>query len=146
MTEEPFHAFSFDGVLGLGLDSLALAPEFSFFGMMAKQVALEHRSFGVFLADTDAEVSEISFGGSSEDKVASPMTWAPVALPDLGYWQVEIKAIRIGDRTLDYCADGQCRAVVDTGTSLLAVPEDFAEGLQEVCVIPPLRGCEPEPP
>ncbi|CAE7865696.1 unnamed protein product, partial [Symbiodinium necroappetens] len=113
------------------LDSLALAPQFSFFGMMAKQVALEHPSFGVFLADTDAEVSEISFGGSSEDKVASPMTWAPVALPDLGYWQVEIKAIRIGDRTLDYCADGQCRAVVDTGTSLLAVPEDFADGLQE---------------
>jgi len=131
MTEEPFHAFSFDGVLGLGLDSLALAPQFSFFGMMAKQVSLEHPSFGVFLADTDAEVSEISFGGSSEDKVASPLTWAPVALPDLGYWQVEIKAIRIGDRTLDYCADGQCRAVVDTGTSLLAVPEDFADGLQE---------------
>eukprot|EP00439_Symbiodinium_sp_Y106_P085760 s341_g29.t2 len=113
------------------LDSLALAPQFSFFGMMAKQVSLEHPSFGVFLADTDAEVSEISFGGSSEDKVASPLTWAPVALPDLGYWQVEIKAIRIGDRTLDYCADGQCRAVVDTGTSLLAVPEDFADGLQE---------------
>mmetsp|Transcript_15412 Transcript_15412/g.36358 ORF Transcript_15412/g.36358 Transcript_15412/m.36358 type:complete len:467 (+) Transcript_15412:79-1479(+) len=131
MTEEPFHAFAFDGVLGLGLDNLALAPEFSFFGMMAKQVALEHQSFGVFLADSDEEVSEISFGGFSPDQLTSPLSWAPVASPELGYWQVQMKSVRIGNRTLDYCNDGQCRAVVDTGTSLLAVPEDFADQLQQ---------------
>jgi len=131
MTEEPFHAFAFDGVLGLGLDSLALAPEFSFFGMMAKQVALEESNFGVFLADSDDEISEISFGGISHDKITSALTWAKVASPELGYWQVQVTSIRIGNRTLDYCNDGQCRAVVDTGTSLLAVPEDFAEQLQQ---------------
>mmetsp|Transcript_11218 Transcript_11218/g.35603 ORF Transcript_11218/g.35603 Transcript_11218/m.35603 type:complete len:262 (-) Transcript_11218:16-801(-) len=53
MTHEPFHAFAFDGVLGLGLDGLALAPEFSFFGMMTAQRRLLQPSFGVFLADTD---------------------------------------------------------------------------------------------
>lgn len=131
MTEEPFHAFAFDGVLGLGLDNLALAPEFSFFGMMAKQVALEESSFGVFLADSDDEISEISFGGISSDKITSALTWAKVASPELGYWQVRVSNIRIGNRTLDYCDDGQCRAVVDTGTSLLAVPEDFADQLQQ---------------
>ncbi|CAJ1414127.1 unnamed protein product [Effrenium voratum] len=113
------------------LDNLALAPEFSFFGMMAKQVALEHQSFGVFLADSDEEVSEISFGGFSPDQLTSPLSWAPVASPELGYWQVQMKSVRIGNRTLDYCNDGQCRAVVDTGTSLLAVPEDFADQLQQ---------------
>lgn len=131
MTEEPFHAFAFDGVLRLGLDNLALAPEFSFFGMMAKQVALEEPSFGVFLADSDDEISEISFGGISPDKITSALTWAKVASPELGYWQVQVTRIRIGNRTLDYCDDGECRAVVDTGTSLLAVPEDFAEQLQQ---------------
>eukprot|EP00434_Breviolum_minutum_P027214 symbB.v1.2.024068.t2/scaffold2253.1/size89778/1 len=113
------------------LDSLALAPEFSFFGMMAKQVALEESNFGVFLADSDDEISEISFGGISHDKITSALTWAKVASPELGYWQVQVTSIRIGNRTLDYCNDGQCRAVVDTGTSLLAVPEDFAEQLQQ---------------
>jgi hypothetical protein len=34
MSHEPFHSFAFDGILGLSLDSLALAPEFSVFGMM----------------------------------------------------------------------------------------------------------------
>lgn len=130
MTHEPFHAFTFDGVLGLGLDSLALAPEFSLFGMMVAQKQLAYPSFGVFLADSDDEISEISFGGHSPGKVDS-LTWAPVASPDLGYWQVQIKALRIGNRTLDYCNDGQCRAVVDTGTSLLAVPHDFSDELQQ---------------
>lgn len=131
MTHEPFHAFAFDGVLGLGLDSLALAPEFSFFGMMAAQKLLEQPSFGVFLAESDDEVSEISFGGHSPEHLKSGLSWAPVAMPELGYWQVQIKSLRIGNRTLDFCDDGQCRAVVDTGTSLLAVPKLFADELQD---------------
>eukprot|EP00408_Alexandrium_pacificum_P029519 CAMPEP_0171291940 /NCGR_PEP_ID=MMETSP0790-20130122/71906_1 /TAXON_ID=2925 /ORGANISM="Alexandrium catenella, Strain OF101" /LENGTH=564 /DNA_ID=CAMNT_0011761669 /DNA_START=111 /DNA_END=1803 /DNA_ORIENTATION=+ len=131
MTHEPFHAFAFDGVSGLGLDGLALAPEFSFFGMMSAQRRLLQPSFGVFLADSDEESSEISFGGHSPDMVRGSLRYAPVAFPELGYWQVAITKLRIGNRTMDFCDDGQCRAVVDTGTSLLAVPKDFADILQD---------------
>mmetsp|Transcript_27207 Transcript_27207/g.78196 ORF Transcript_27207/g.78196 Transcript_27207/m.78196 type:complete len:532 (-) Transcript_27207:98-1693(-) len=130
MSHEPFHAFSFDGVLGLGLDSLAIAPEFSFFHVMTSQTQLDQPSFGVFLADSDDEVSEISFGGVSADKVKGDLTWAPVALPEHGHWQVQITRMRIGDTILDFCEDGQCRAVVDTGTSLLVVPSGIADELQ----------------
>lgn len=129
MSHEPFHAFAFDGVLGLGMESLALAPEFSFFGVMSAQKRLQDLSFGVFLADTDEEVSEISFGGHSPERVVGELSWAPVVLPEHGHWQVHIKRIRIGDRIVDFCEDGGCKAVVDTGTSLLAVPVDFSEEL-----------------
>jgi len=131
MTHEPFHAFAFDGVLGLGLDSLTLAPEFSFFGVMAQQKQLEHPSFGVFLAENDDETSQILFGGHSPDLVQSDLSWTPVASPELGYWQVKITRLRIGNRVLDFCNDGQCRAVVDTGTSLLAVPKGLMADLQQ---------------
>jgi len=131
MTHEPFHAFSFDGVLGLGLDSLTLAPEFSFFGVMTQQKTLDQPSFGVFLAENDDEVSEISFGGHTPDLVQSDLSWTRVANPELGYWQVQITKLRIGDRELDFCNDGQCRAVVDTGTSLLAVPKGLIGELQQ---------------
>jgi hypothetical protein len=131
MSEEPFSSFSFDGVLGLGLDALALAPEFSFFGMMARSGGLQHETFGVFLAESDDDFSEISFGGHNPDRVkTADLNWAPVALPDLGYWMVRILAIRVGGRRLDFCDDGECRAVVDTGTSLLAVPGGFTEELK----------------
>lgn len=131
MTHEPFHAFAFDGVLGLGLDSLTLAPEFSFFGVMTQQKQLEQPSFGVFLAENDDETSEISFGGHSPELVQSDLSWAPVASPELGYWQLKITKLRIGNRVLDFCNDGQCRAVVDTGTSLLAVPKDLMGDLRQ---------------
>merc|ERR1719160_1151751 len=35
MTPDPFGYFAFDGVMGLGMNALRLAPEFSFFGEMA---------------------------------------------------------------------------------------------------------------
>lgn len=130
MTQEPFQSFAFDGVMGLGLQGLALAPEFSFFGRMAAEGRIGEPRFGVFLADSDEEESEISFGGISPEHLQGELKWAPVALPDLGYWQVRIKAIRVGDQYIDYCGgDGDCRAVVDTGTSLLAVPSTLVEEL-----------------
>lgn len=125
MTDEPFYAFAFDGVLGLGLESLALAPEFSFFGMLTSQKRLEQPSFAVFLADSEDEISEISFGGHSPQRVAGPLTWVPVASPELGHWQVQIRRVRLGNQTLDYCEDGGCRAVLDTGTSLVGLPSSI---------------------
>lgn len=130
MTEEPFHAFAFDGVLGLGLEGLALAPEFSLFGVLSQQLPVS--VFAVFLAEGDHEQSEISFGGHDSERAASEITWAPVVEPALGYWQVQIKAIRVGGKELDFCKDGQCRAVVDTGTSLLAMPTAVAEELEKI--------------
>ena len=87
MTPEPFNTFAFDGVLGLGLDSLSVDPEFSFFGQMAKLNKLQNAVFGYFLSRSDAVASEISFGGHDERRVASALEWAPVHKPELGFWQ-----------------------------------------------------------
>jgi len=129
MSEEPFASFSFDGVLGLSLASLALTPEFSVFGMLADRGHLSHPSFGVFLGQDDDEVSEISFGGHNPEKLMEELAWAPVFDPEQGHWLVQITSVRLGDRTLDFCSDGQCRAVVDSGTSVLAVPAAVADDL-----------------
>jgi len=134
MTHDPFHSFSFDGVLGLGLDALTLAPEFSFFGQMVAQGRVAKSTFGVFLGDGEDEQSEICFGGYLPERLHPAnkvISWSPVAKPEMGHWQVQINSIRVGNRTLSFCDDGQCRAVVDTGTSLLAVPQDFAADLQD---------------
>jgi hypothetical protein len=122
MTDDPFVHFEFDGVMGLGLDALRLGPEFSFFGEMVKQSKGMQSQFSVFLARHDEEESFISFGGYDKERTISDMNWAPVAKPELGYWQVAITELRIGDTVLEECADGTCRAILDTGTSLLGVP------------------------
>eukprot|EP00438_Fugacium_kawagutii_P014717 Skav235877 [mRNA] locus=scaffold1192:57561:71970:- [translate_table: standard] len=102
MSDQPFSLFHFDGILGLGLEALSLGPGFSFF----EQMALPVQRFSVFLARTDQGQSSISFGGHDESKAASGFSWVPVAKPELGYWQVQIHQVRIGDDVLDECVDG----------------------------------------
>jgi len=123
MTPQPFRSFNFDGIFGLALDSLALSPEFSFFNSISKSKSGAMAQFGVFLTDGEGEQrSEIALGGHNAQRTLTPLQWAPVAMPKLGYWQVNVKEVRIGGKALEMCKDGTCRGIVDTGTSHLGVP------------------------
>jgi len=132
MTPDPFGLFAFDGVLGLGLNSLALNPHFSFLAQMAEQNPRVQPRFSVFLARNDGGESTISFGGYDDGRASSELRWAPVAMEELGYWQVQVKSVRIGDAVLEDCADGSCRAILDTGTSLLGVPRQAARAMHRL--------------
>jgi len=124
MSSEPFRSFAFDGIFGLGLDGLTLTHDFGFFSRLMKGGHAPEPRFAVFLSDEgDLEESEIALGGHNAARINEPLKWSPVAMPDLGYWQVSIKAVWVGDQRLDICAEeDSCRGVVDTGTSLLGVP------------------------
>jgi hypothetical protein len=136
MSEDPFKSFQFDGVLGLGLDGLSQAPQFNFLDVMAKRLNSKQGSapqtFSVFLADNDGETSEISFGGWKQEHLQNNLAWNPVLEPEVGHWMLQIKELRVGGEKLKFCDDGQCRAVVDTGTSLLAVPTGVFPELYEL--------------
>ncbi|CAJ1352513.1 unnamed protein product [Effrenium voratum] len=122
MTQEPFMTFEFDGVLGLGLASLAVDPEFSFFGQMSKMNGLTEQTFGYFLSRSDKVPSEISFGGHDKRRLATPLEWVPVHKPELGYWQLKLLGVVVAGERLPICEEGGCVAIADTGTSLLGAP------------------------
>lgn len=124
MTDQPFSAFEFDGVLGLGLQALAVNPSYSFLNQIASSM---HRHevphiFGVFISDHDSVASEISFGGYDETRMTSSLQWTPVNRPELGYWQVRIKSVSVDGAQLPFCDDGTCIAILDSGTSSIGVP------------------------
>lgn len=125
MTDQPFSAFEFDGVMGLGLQSLAVNPSYSFLD----RIALHHidvpHIFGVFISDQDAVASEISFGGYDETRTMSSLQWTPVNRPELGYWQVRIKSVSVNDAPFPFCDDGTCVAILDSGTSSIGVPKSL---------------------
>lgn len=137
MSEQPFKSFHFDGVLGLGLDGLSQTPEFNFLRVISTELLRKGSSaapqtFAVFLADSDKETSEISFGGWKSEHLDGELGWNSVPDPKLGHWLVHITALRIGDEVLSFCEDGSCQAAVDTGTSLLAVPTAIFPELYEL--------------
>jgi hypothetical protein len=126
MSPQPFKSFSFDGIVGLGLSSLAIADSFSLFNTFIKANSLQQPHFGVFLTEGEAgEDSEIAFGGHNSERLLEPLQWVSVNRPEFGHWEVHIKAIRIDGKTLEMCEDGTCRGVVDSGTSHLGVPAPY---------------------
>lgn len=134
MSAEPFDTFQFDGILGLGLSGLSQGTEFNFLDVVGSQLrdwggAMPH-TFGIFLDEGADGHSEIALGGWSSDRIEGDLIWNDVEHPELGHWLVPIKQIRVDDQVLPFCekAAGGCRGVVDSGTSLLAVPpEAFPE-------------------
>lgn len=134
MSTTPFKNFGFDGIFGLGLQVLALSPEFSIFNMLTKGDKLGQPHFGVFLTDGEhpEETSEIAFGGHNAARLQQPLSWTPVAQPELGYWLVDIIAFRIDGVEMDFCKDGSCRGVMDTGTSHLGVPAPHDKAVAEL--------------
>lgn len=124
MSEEPFYSFGFDGIIGLGLSSLALTPDFSFFSRLSAglpSTALPH--FGVYIAKAEDELSEISFGGSDPARMASPTFWSKVVNEQMGHWQIGIKRVTINGEPWEKCEAGDCLAIVDTGCTALGVPK-----------------------
>ncbi|CAE7674916.1 PGA [Symbiodinium pilosum] len=125
----PFATFSFDGVLGLALDSMAQSNEFSVMSRLHGAGVLKQPLFSVFLSDSDEEKSEITFGAIKEEHMASELYWVNV-VGDAGYWQVEIQDIYLGEHPQKLCQG--CRVAVDTGTSELAGPSDIIAKLEQL--------------
>jgi len=137
MTPEPFGLFDFDGVLGLGLTALTLNAGFSFFGQLAEQRPAMRPVFAVFLARSEDEGGNwITFGGHDPERAESQVQWTSVAKEHFGYWQVQIRSVRVGGATVEECEDGTCRAILDTGTSLLGVPRMAARNIHKMLIRP----------
>mmetsp|Transcript_70430 Transcript_70430/g.150854 ORF Transcript_70430/g.150854 Transcript_70430/m.150854 type:complete len:511 (-) Transcript_70430:75-1607(-) len=136
MSEKPFDLFAFDGILGLGLRPLALTEDLSFLTLMSKSDVLGSSRFGLFLAEGEEE-SEIAFGEYNQARLLEPLAWVPLKKPELGYWQIEILAIRIDGRALDACSSSSpCNGILDSGTSHLGVPAAHESDLSDMLTKP----------
>lgn len=128
-SSQPFASFSFDGVLGLALDSMAQADKFSIMNRLHTSGVLLKPLFSVFLSDSDSESSEVTFGDIKKEHMASDLYWVPVS-GSAGYWEVEIEDIYFDKKPMNICKN--CRVAVDTGTSELAGPTDTITKLQSL--------------
>lgn len=130
-TEEPGLAFAFgrfDGILGLGYDTISVNKIVPPFYEMVNQGLLDEPVFAFYLGDTaDGEgESEAIFGGINEDHFTGKLTEIP--LRRKAYWEVDLDAITFGDSTAELDNTG---VILDTGTSLIALPVTLAELLNK---------------
>lgn len=127
-TNEPGLAFAFgrfDGILGLGYDTISVNRVVPPFYNMLDQ--LDEPIFAFALGDgSDEEGGEFSLGSVNKDKFKGKLTWIPIRRK--GYWEVNLDSFTFGKETLELDDTG---AAIDTGTSLIAIPSDVAELLNK---------------
>lgn len=126
-TSEPGLAFAFgrfDGIFGLGYETISVDQVVPPFYNMINQGLLDEPVFAFYLGDTNNEgdESEVTFGGINKDHYTGKMTKIP--LRRKAYWEVELDAITFGDQTAEMEGTG---VILDTGTSLIALPSTIAE-------------------
>merc|ERR1719384_2837734 len=73
-------------------------------------------------------------GGVNERRILEPLSFSDVIEAELGYWLIDIVAVRVDGKLLDVCKDGTCRGVVDTGTSHLGIPAPYDKEMSELLV------------
>ncbi|GCC34021.1 hypothetical protein chiPu_0012494 [Chiloscyllium punctatum] len=118
----------FDGILGLAYPSIATADATPVFDNMMAQGLVNLPIFSVYLSrnPNDESGSEIVFGGFDSSHFTGELHWIPVT--NKGYWQIQLDGVKVGGTVL-FCENG-CKAIVDTGTSLLTGPTKSINALQ----------------
>jgi len=128
-TEEPGLAFAFgrfDGILGLGYDTISVNGIVPPFYEMVNQKLLDEPVFAFYLGDAEDDDSEVTFGGVNKDHYTGDITTIP--LRRKAYWEVDLDSISFGDATAQLDNTG---VILDTGTSLIVLPSTLAELLNK---------------
>ncbi|KAI1654344.1 Asp-domain-containing protein [Daldinia decipiens] len=129
-TSEPGLAFAFgrfDGILGLGFDRLSVNGIVPPFYQLVNQKLIDDAVFAFYLSgESGADDSEVVFGGVDTDHYTGKITEIP--LRRKAYWEVDFDSISFGDETAELENTG---VILDTGTSLIALPSDLAELLNK---------------
>jgi len=129
--EEPgitFVAAKFDGILGLAYPTIAVNHMTPPINNMITQGQLSAGMFAFYLNRTPNgnPGGELSIGGVDHDRFEGDFNWNDVTRQ--AYWQIKMDKFEVQGKDVTACdqADG-CQVIVDSGTSLLAVPSHLAE-------------------
>ncbi|XP_003923041.1 gastricsin [Saimiri boliviensis] len=119
----------FDGIMGLAYPALSVGGATTAMQGMLQEDVLTSPVFSFYLSNQQGSSGgAVVFGGVDSSLYTGQIYWAPVT-QEL-YWQIGIEEFLIGGQASGWCSEG-CQAIVDTGTSLLTVPQQYMSAFLE---------------
>ncbi|XP_054424725.1 gastricsin [Pteronotus mesoamericanus] len=118
----------FDGIMGMAYPALAVGGATTALQGMLQEGALTSPVFSFYLSNQQGSQNggAVIFGGVDNSLYQGQIYWAPVT-QEL-YWQIGIEEFLVDGQASGWCSQG-CQAIVDTGTSLLTVPQQYLSAL-----------------
>jgi len=113
-----FAAGKFDGLLGLGFKSISQYEIPTPFEAMIDQKLIDEPVFAFYLQQDPSQMGELIFGGIDTAHYTGELVDVP--LTHETYWQVGLDSMKFGSQVITSAA----KAIIDSGTSLLAGPEE----------------------
>jgi saccharopepsin len=118
-----FAAGKFDGLLGLGFKSISQYQIPTPFETMVAQKLVDEPVFAFYLQSDASAQGELVFGGIDNSHFTGDLVNVP--LTSETYWEVSLDKMTFGGESV---ASSQ-KAIIDSGTSLLAGPKDVVDSL-----------------
>ncbi|XP_050321974.1 lysosomal aspartic protease-like [Bactrocera neohumeralis] len=127
--DDSFTQLGFDGILGMGFPTLAVDGVTPVFNNMWSQKLVEQEVFSLYFATngSSAQGGELILGGSDTSRYQGNLNYVQLTKKDR--WQIKMDTVQFGERLL--CKDG-CEAVVDTGSSVILMPDGAYKLFMEV--------------
>lgn len=113
-----FKVGKFDGIMGLAFDTISVNHIPPVFANMVAQGLVDEPVFAFYLSDKSGVDGEMDLGGIDEKHYTGELNYVP--LSSATYWELKLDAININNASVTTVN----KAIVDTGTSLLAGPVD----------------------
>ncbi|NWY43434.1 PEPA protein, partial [Sylvia atricapilla] len=113
-----FYYTPFDGILGLAFPSIASSGATPVFDNMMLENLVDRDLFSVYLSRDSQSGSFVLFGAIDPYYTTRGISWIPLSAET--YWQITMDSVSVNEFPVA-CSSG-CQAIVDTGTTLLAVP------------------------
>ena len=126
-----FLSGKFDGILGLSFPSLSASGYTPVFDNIIDQKLLTHNQFSFYYSPLPEQNSAFILGEPARDLYTGEIDYVDVSREF--YWELNLHDILVDGKPMNFCPDGPCKIVVDTGTSLLTGPSSHVTRLlQEV--------------
>merc|ERR1712232_433040 len=113
----------FDGILGLGFDRISVGGVPTIMKALVASGQLAQPVFGFYLGNQQA--GELEFGGTDPKHYSGSFTYVPLSAET--YWQVALDGVKFGGESVSSTK----RAIVDSGTSLLAGPTNEVKAIAD---------------
>ncbi|KAH9254906.1 hypothetical protein BASA81_007156 [Batrachochytrium salamandrivorans] len=137
---EPGNTFAtsaFDGILGLGFQAISINNIPTPLDNMISRRLLPAGIFGFFLTRGGVSGSSLTLGGIDTNRINGAITWVPLFRK--AFWEVVMDSVTLGNTVLAT----NPHAVLDSGTSLIAIPSAFASQIhQQLGAIPFQNGLQ----